>query len=214
MSAAGGRVTAGVGMSLVGQHAAERNQEATVYVGNLDAGGGVTEELLWELFLQAGPVVNVYVPKDRVSGGHQGYGFVEFRGEEDAEYAVKVMNMVKLFGKPLKVSKTSVDRRTAEVGANLFVGNLDPDIDEKLLYDTFSAFGVVITTPKVMRDPDTVRGQQVTGGTEDWQRARGASLSSRVWRPVCRSLTRLSCGAHALSSVSTGQQQGLWLCEL
>lgn len=33
-----------------------------------------------------------------------------------------------------------------QVGANLFVGNLDPDVDEKLLYDTFSAFGVVIST--------------------------------------------------------------------
>jgi splicing factor 3B subunit 4 len=32
----------------------ERNQEATLFVGELDA--QVTESLLWELFLQAGPV--------------------------------------------------------------------------------------------------------------------------------------------------------------
>lgn len=25
----------------------------------------------------------------------------------------------------------------------------------QLLYDTFSAFGVIVTTPKVMRDPET-----------------------------------------------------------
>lgn len=55
-----------------------------MYVGNLDT--QVTEELLWELFLQAGPVTNVYVPKDRVTNTHQGYGFVEFRNEEDADY--------------------------------------------------------------------------------------------------------------------------------
>lgn len=30
--------------------------------------------------------VNVYVPKDRVTNSHQGYGFVEFRSEEDADY--------------------------------------------------------------------------------------------------------------------------------
>lgn len=30
------RVTAGVGANLLGQHAAERNQDATAYVGNLD----------------------------------------------------------------------------------------------------------------------------------------------------------------------------------
>jgi splicing factor 3B subunit 4 len=64
------------------------------------------------------------------------------------------LNMVKMFGKPIKVNKSAGDRRD-EVGANLFIGNLDPDIDEKLLYDTFSAFGVVINTPKIMRDPDT-----------------------------------------------------------
>jgi splicing factor 3B subunit 4 len=28
-------------------------------------------------------------------------------------------------------------------------------VDEKLLYDTFSAFGFITATPKVMRDPDT-----------------------------------------------------------
>jgi splicing factor 3B subunit 4 len=74
----------------------------------------MTEELVWELFTQAGPVggwalvlqmvhrrdvtcllptccaassaVNVYMPKDRVTNAHQGYGFVEFRSEEDADY--------------------------------------------------------------------------------------------------------------------------------
>ena len=39
--------------------------------------------------------------------------------------------------------------KNLDVGANLFIGNLDPEIDEKLLYDTFSAFGVILETPKV-----------------------------------------------------------------
>ena len=46
----------------------------------------LTEELVWELFVQSGPVVNVYLPKDRVTSQHQGYGFVEFKSEEDANY--------------------------------------------------------------------------------------------------------------------------------
>ena len=41
------------------------------------------------------------------------------------------------------------------VGANIFVGNLDPEVDEKLLYDTFSAFGVILQPPKIMRDVST-----------------------------------------------------------
>lgn len=132
---------------------AERNQDATVYVGSLD--DKVTEAILWELFLQAGPVVNVHMPKDRVTQSHQGYGFVEFMGEEDADYAIKIMNMIKLYGKPIRVNKASAHQKNLDVGANIFIGNLDPEVDEKLLYDTFSAFGVILQTPKIMRDPDT-----------------------------------------------------------
>ena len=45
------------------------------------------------------------MPKDRVTQSHQGYGFVEFMGEEDADYAIKIMNMIKLYGKPVRVNK-------------------------------------------------------------------------------------------------------------
>jgi splicing factor 3B subunit 4 len=93
--------------------------------------------------------------RPQVTTAHQGFAFIEFRSEEDAEYAKLVMNMVKLFGKPIKCSPASQDRRTMEVGANLFVGGLADEVDEKLLYDTFSAFGSLAETPKVMRDPDT-----------------------------------------------------------
>jgi splicing factor 3B subunit 4 len=93
-------------------------------VGGLD--DQVNESLLWELFLQAGPVgtccaiasasvrvdewcggmsVNVFMPKDRVTSTHQSYGFVEFQSEDDADYAIKVMNMIRLFGKPIRVNK-------------------------------------------------------------------------------------------------------------
>lgn len=63
--------------------------------------------------------------------------------------------MIKLYGKPIRVNKATSDKKNLEVGASLFIGNLDPDVDEKLLYDTFSAFGVIVQTPKVARDPDT-----------------------------------------------------------
>lgn len=130
----------------------ERNQEATVYVGKLDT--KVNEELLWELFIQCGPVMNVHIPRDKITNEHQNYGFVEFKNEEDADYAIKIMHMIKLFGKPIHVNKASQDKRTQEVGANMFVGNLNADIDEKTLRDVFSAFGIVLST-KIMRDPES-----------------------------------------------------------
>lgn len=133
---------------------------------------------------------NIYVPKDRVTNKHKGHAFVEFKGEEDADYvrifqpwcscrplllvisaslvaigehaidcprvqAIKVLNMIKVHGKPVRVNKASQEKKALDVGANLFIGNLDPDVDEKLLYDTFSAFGVIVATPKIMRDPDS-----------------------------------------------------------
>ena len=94
-------------------------------------------------------IVNVHMPKDRVTQTHQGYGFVEFMAEEDADYAIKIMNMIKLYGKPIRVNKASAHQKNLDVGANIFIGNLDPEVDEKLLYDTFSAFGVILQTPKV-----------------------------------------------------------------
>ena len=84
-----------------------------------------------------------------------GYGFVEFLAEEDADYSIKIMNMIKLYGKPIRVNKASAHQKNLDVGANIFIGNLDPEVDEKLLYDTFSAFGVILTTPKIQRDPET-----------------------------------------------------------
>ena len=50
-------------------------------------------------------LVNVHMPKDRITQAHQGYGFVEFMGEDDADYAIKIMNMIKVYGKPIRVNK-------------------------------------------------------------------------------------------------------------
>ncbi|KAK4694511.1 splicing factor 3B subunit 4, partial [Lecanoromycetidae sp. Uapishka_2] len=73
--------------------------------------------------------------------------------EEDAEYAARIMNQVRLYGKPIRVNKASADKqKTVEVGAELFVGNLDPMVSEQTLYDTFGRFGSLISAPKVARD--------------------------------------------------------------
>ncbi|PKA53979.1 Polyadenylate-binding protein 2 [Apostasia shenzhenica] len=150
------RIAPGVGANLLGQHSAERNQEATTYVGNLDP--QVSEELLWELFVQAGPVVNVYVPKDRVTNLHQGYGFIEFRSEEDADYAIKILNMIKLYGKPIRVNKadTLTSRLsffTSSSGVNLFPnGTKIVDVS----FDSFDQSGVARPCICwIMRDPET-----------------------------------------------------------
>lgn len=103
--------------------------------------------------LQVGRIQNVHLPKDRVTQSHQGYGFVEFSSEEDAEYAAKIMNQIRLYGKPIRVNKASADKqKSAEIGAELFIGNLDPMVTEQMLFDTFNRFGGLTQMPKVARD--------------------------------------------------------------
>ena len=43
----------------------------------------------------------------------QGYAFVEFRSEQDAEYAIKIMNMIRVSGKSIRVNK--VRHRASDV---------------------------------------------------------------------------------------------------
>jgi RNA recognition motif-containing protein len=139
----------------------EQDKEATVYIGNLDE--RVSDSLVWELMLQVGRIVNVHLPKDRVTQLHQGYGFVEFISEEDAEYASKIMNGIRLHGKPIRVNKASADKqKTVEIGAELFVGNLDPMVAEQVLFDTFSRFGNLVNPPKVRSPPDIARWTLLT----------------------------------------------------
>ncbi|CAN8271168.1 unnamed protein product [Cochlearia groenlandica] len=197
------RIAPGVGANLLGQHSAERNQDATVYVGNLDP--QLSEELLWELFVQAGPVVNVYVPKDRVTSLHQGYGFIEFRSEEDADYAIKILNMIKIYGKPIRVNKASQDKKSMDVGANLFIGNLDPDVDEKLLYDTFSAFGVIASNPKIMRDPDTGGSRGFGFISYDSFDASDAAIESMTGQYLCNRQITVS---YAYKKDTKGERHG------
>lgn len=126
-----------------------KNQDATCYVGNLEE--RVTDSIIWELFLQVAPVISIHIPRDRLNQNHYGYGFVELQSESDAEYASKILHGTKLFSRPLRVNKASADRKNLDVGANLFVGNLDPMVDDSMLMDTFKSFGLVISA-KIARE--------------------------------------------------------------
>ncbi|CAI9584325.1 unnamed protein product [Staurois parvus] len=78
--------------------------DRTLFVGNLHP--RATEELLFELFLQAGPTVNVKIPKDK-DGKPKLFAFVNFKHEESVPYGMNLLNGIKLFGRPLKLQYRS-----------------------------------------------------------------------------------------------------------
>jgi len=62
----------------------EKNINATLFIGNIDQ--KVNEEILWELFIQTGPIATLILPRDKVDFHHFGYCFVEYESVVDCDY--------------------------------------------------------------------------------------------------------------------------------
>ena len=73
-----------------------------LYVGSLPY--KTTEEELFQIFSQFGPIVSVKIVTDRVTGQSKGFGFVEMENSDDAKKAIESVNNTELRGRTLVVS--------------------------------------------------------------------------------------------------------------
>ncbi|KAI9806027.1 MAG: Protein phosphatase PP2A regulatory subunit B [Piccolia ochrophora] len=143
-----------------------------IYVKNVEA--DTTDDEFRALFEKYGEITSASLARDQESGKGRGFGFVNFVNHEHASVAVDSLHDSDFKGQKLYVGRAQkkhereeelrkqyeaarVEKASKYQGVNLYVKNLDDDVDDEKLRDVFTPFGT-ITSAKVMRDtvPDNV----------------------------------------------------------
>jgi len=119
-------------------------QSASLFVGDLHP--DVTESFLFDIFKNVGSVASIRVCRDHMNRQSLGYAYVNYHNVGDAERALEIHNFHVMKGKPCRIMWSQRDPALRKSGVgNIFVKNLDPKIDNKSLFDTFSLFGNILS---------------------------------------------------------------------
>ncbi|KAK5835147.1 Splicing factor 3B subunit 4 [Gossypium arboreum] len=85
------------------------NSSCSVYIGNLDE--RVSDRVLYDILIQAGRVVDLYIPRDKETDKPKGFAFVEYETEDVADYAVRLFSgLVTLYNRTLKFAISGQDK--------------------------------------------------------------------------------------------------------
>ncbi|EUC39642.1 hypothetical protein COCMIDRAFT_110979 [Bipolaris oryzae ATCC 44560] len=136
-----------------------------IYVKNIDL--DVSDEEFRELFEKHGDITSASIARDE-QGKSRGFGFVNYIKHEAASAAVDALNDTDFRGQKLYVGRAQkkhereeelrkqyeaarLEKQSKYQGVNLYIKNLNDDVDDEKLRDMFTPFGT-ITSAKVMRD--------------------------------------------------------------
>ncbi|KAK0125388.1 Protein phosphatase PP2A regulatory subunit B, variant 2 [Cadophora gregata] len=137
-----------------------------IYVKNIPI--EVTDDEFRDLFEKFGDVTSASLARDQETNKSRGFGFVNFINHEHAAKAVDELNGKDFKGQDLYVGRAQkkhereeelrksyeaarIEKASKYQGVNLYVKNLDDEVDDEKLRELFAPFGS-ITSAKVMRD--------------------------------------------------------------
>lgn len=142
-----------------------KSQFTNLYIKNLDPEVG--QEEFEQLFNQFGQVTSAIIQVDD-EGKSKGFGFVNYEHHEEAAMAVEALHDKDYNGRKLFVTRAQkkaereeelrrsyenakMEKLSKYQGVNLYIKNLEDDVDDEKLRTEFEPFGA-ITSCKVMRD--------------------------------------------------------------
>ncbi|KAG0353577.1 Protein phosphatase PP2A regulatory subunit B [Podila minutissima] len=171
----------------VGHHIARKERQSkveemkskftNVYVKNLDT--EATQDEVEALFTKFGPITSCVVSMDE-SGRSKGFGFINFENHEDAKRAVDELHDSDFKGKTLFVTRAQkkgereeelkkqyeqqkMEKLNKYQGVNLYVKNLDDEIDDERLRQEFSVYGVITSAKVMLEEKPAGEGEDAKG---------------------------------------------------
>ncbi|XP_050455429.1 RNA-binding protein 7 [Cataglyphis hispanica] len=95
----------------------------TIYCGNISE--KITEDILYELFLQGGPVQKITIPKDR-DGKQRTYAFITYKHIHSVEYALRLFDGTELYNRTLNMKpRNNAESQQMEQSLNSVHKNLN-----------------------------------------------------------------------------------------
>ncbi|XP_078691819.1 uncharacterized protein LOC144922103 [Branchiostoma floridae x Branchiostoma belcheri] len=126
-------------------------EERTLWVGNLSS--QTTEELLYELFLQAGPLVGVTIPKDPGTGKARSYAFIEFKHAVSVPYTIELMNGIRLHERSLRLQCRTGSKHASPAHGGVDSPNATPTHQSQFTTPNPPQLQRAFTTPQMNPPP-------------------------------------------------------------